>query len=217
MSNGGEAADLAPVRTERLLLRRLRADDLDAVHSFQSRADVARYLYRNAMTRDEAGAWLASSIASRFADEGTTLRLALTVPPDDRCIGYVHLHRANNPARQAETGYVIHPDHAGRGYATEAAREALALGFEHFGFHRIFARVDAQNAASIRICERLGMRREAHLVENDRRNGRWGSELVYAMLAREWNAAYPDPVFRPVHPEVNVHGGDEATNSGSSA
>lgn len=51
--------------------------------------------------------------------------------------------------------------------------------------HRLFARVDAENTASVRICERLSVRREAHLIENDRDERGWGSEYVYAILARE--------------------------------
>lgn len=50
---------------------------------------------------------------------------------------------------------------------------------------RLFARVDAESTASARICERLSMRREAHLIENDRDERGWDSEYAYAILARE--------------------------------
>ena len=45
-----------------------------------------------------------------------------------------------------------------------------------------------RNAASARVLERLGMRREAHFVENEWLKGEWTDELVYAMLDREWRA-----------------------------
>lgn len=174
------------ITTPRLRLRPFRAGDLDAVIAIQSREDNARYLYRDPMSDDEAAAWLAATIAYGFARDGDRMRLAVTVPPGDAVVGYAQLHLSSVLARQAELGYAVHPRHAARGYATEAARELVRLGFETYGMHRIYARIDAENAASIRACERLGMRKEAHLVENDVWNGRWGDEVVYAMLAREW-------------------------------
>jgi RimJ/RimL family protein N-acetyltransferase len=67
----------------------------------------------------------------------------------------------------------------------------LRLGFEEIGFHRIVGRMDARNAASAGVLERLGMRREAHLRENEFIKGEWADELVYAILASEWEALHP--------------------------
>ena len=90
--------------------------------------------------------------------------------------------------RQGEIGFVLHPDHHGQGYAGEAACAMLRLGFEELGLHRIVGRCEPRNEASARLLERLGMRREAHLIENEWVKGEWQSELVYAMLDREWRA-----------------------------
>ena len=62
----------------------------------------------------------------------------------------------------------------------------LRVGFEDLGLHRICGRLDGRNAASARVLERLGMRREAQLLENERVKGEWANEVVYAMLDREW-------------------------------
>jgi len=62
----------------------------------------------------------------------------------------------------------------------------LRLGFEQLGLHRIVGRLEARNAASAAVLERLGMRLEAHLRENEWVKGEWQSELVYAMLETEW-------------------------------
>ena len=62
----------------------------------------------------------------------------------------------------------------------------LAFGFETLGLHRVIGRLDARNVASARVLEKLGMRREAELVENEWIKGEWQSELVYAVLAHEW-------------------------------
>lgn len=93
-------------------------------------------------------------------------------------------------SRQGEIGYIFNPAYHGQGYATEAARVLLELGFEGLGLHRIYARCAAANTASWRVMERLGMRREAHLRENLFVKGAWDEELIYAMLEDEWRARY---------------------------
>ena len=62
----------------------------------------------------------------------------------------------------------------------------LRIGFDELGLHRVVGRLDARNGASARVLERLGMRREALLVDNEWVKGEWTSELAYALLAEEW-------------------------------
>lgn len=89
---------------------------------------------------------------------------------------------------------MFHPEFGGRGYATEAAAVMLRLGFGDLGLHRITGRLDARNTASARVLERLGMRREAHFVQNEIVKGEWTGELVYAMTEDEWRRAGPGRV-----------------------
>jgi RimJ/RimL family protein N-acetyltransferase len=88
--------------------------------------------------------------------------------------------------RQGEIGFTFHPDHHGHGYATEASRELLRIGFEDYDLHRICGRLEPRNVASARVLEKLGMRREGLLLENEWVKGEWQSELIYAILDREW-------------------------------
>ena len=81
---------------------------------------------------------------------------------------------------------MLKPEFTGHGYATEMAAEMLRIGFDELGLHRVVGRLDARNDASARVLERLGMRREALLVDNEWVKGEWTSELDYALLADEW-------------------------------
>ncbi|MFD8600431.1 GNAT family N-acetyltransferase [Kitasatospora sp. NPDC059646] len=180
----------AAITTERLILRPFTAEDIDERHAYQSLPEVARYLYHPPLTREAC----AISTATRGVHAGWNADndgLLWAVCRADRpgVLGEVVLTLTNARARQAEIGWVFHPDHAGHGYATEAARALVATAFDSLGVHRVFARLDALNTASARVCERLGMRHEAHLVESDLDGDRWGSEYVYAVLAREWPTA----------------------------
>ena len=65
----------------------------------------------------------------------------------------------------------------------------LRLAFAELGLHRVVGRLDARNTASAAVLERLGMRREAHLVDNEWVKGEWCSELDYAVLAQEWSTS----------------------------
>ncbi len=65
----------------------------------------------------------------------------------------------------------------------------LTFAFESLGLHRVVGRLEPRNRGSARVLEKLGMRREAHLVENEWVKGEWQSELVYAILEREWRDA----------------------------
>ena len=62
----------------------------------------------------------------------------------------------------------------------------LQLAFDELGMRRMIARIDARNTASARVLEKLGMRREAHLIQNELFKGEWTDEYDYALLADEW-------------------------------
>ena len=103
-------------------------------------------------------------------------------------IGDIGLDGSHRDQREGELGFVIHPDHQRRGYATEASRAVLRMGFEELGLHRIIARADPRNAGSVGVMERLGMRREAHFVRNELIKGEWSDQVLYAILEDEWRA-----------------------------
>jgi RimJ/RimL family protein N-acetyltransferase len=176
-----------PIRTERLLLRPLTPADADALLAYRSRADVARYVPFQPMTHEGileriAGIWARTELT----DEGQSLTLGFELAGTGQAIGDAILFFHSREHLGGEVGYVLHPEHSGHGYATEAARAMLALGFDGLGLHRIVARVDEGNVASANVCRRLGMRQEARLIENEMFKGEWSNELDFAMLRSEW-------------------------------
>jgi RimJ/RimL family protein N-acetyltransferase len=176
-----------PIETERLLLRPFVAEDFDAVFAMQSRPDVARYLYWGARDADEVRAALELKVAgTAIRSEGDAVFLAAVLRSTGELVGDMVLHLLSQEHSTAEIGFIVHPEHQGHGYATEAARPLLKLAFEDVQVHRVIGRVEPRNVASTRVLEKLGMRQEAHLIENEFVKGEWQSELVYAMLDREW-------------------------------
>jgi RimJ/RimL family protein N-acetyltransferase len=177
-----------PIETERLLLRPLQPSDADAVFAYQSRDDVVRYIPYDARTLEEVQQRLATPdrVRSTLEEAGQAILLAVVRRADDVLVGDVMLAWTSAEHRSGEIGYVFDPAHQGNGYATEAAAALLRLGFDALDLHRIIARVDARNDASAAVLRRLGMRQEAHLVENEWFKGEWTDELDFAILDREW-------------------------------
>ncbi|MEQ4723717.1 GNAT family N-acetyltransferase [Nonomuraea sp. B19D2] len=176
-----------PITTDRLLLRPFTPDDLDALHAYESRPDVTRYLYWEPRDRDTTHTFLDKKLTrTALLDEGDAIDLAVTLRHTGQLIGQALLIWTSKHHQQGEIGYVLHPDHHGHGYAPEAAREMLRLGFDGLGLHRITGRLDTRNTASARVLEKLHMRREATLIDNEYVKGEWTSETIYAILRAEW-------------------------------
>ncbi|CAA9383875.1 GNAT family N-acetyltransferase [uncultured Nocardioides sp.] len=174
-----------PVRTERLVLRPARPDDVGTLHDYLARADVCRYLPHGVQTREQCAARIetwARCLDPRQPDE----HLLLFVEHEGRHVGHVILFLRGAELSKGEVGWALHPDVCGRGLATEAGRALVDLCFGHYGMHRVSAQLDARNTASARVCRRLGMRQEALLRRDYPNDGGWADTQVFAVLRDEW-------------------------------
>ncbi len=177
------------IHTARLALRPFQAGDLSDLYAFHARPDVARFLYWEARSLAETQQVLArKQTENSLTEEGARLSLAVVLQTSATLIGEVSLVWQSRLHQQGEVGFVFHPDYQGHGYASEATRAILALGFDELGLQRIVGRCDARNVASYQLMARLGMRREAHFIHNEIFKGAWGDEFVYALLQDEWRA-----------------------------
>ena len=173
-----------PLATERLRLRPHNADDAEWLHELYSRPDVARYLLDEPWTAEVTRDKLAERLSKTGLD-GETSALALVIEHDGVPIGDVALWLTDHEHRQGEIGWVLDPAHGGQGFASEAVRAVLALGFDHYKLHRITAQMDARNHASAALASRVGMRLEAHHVQDWFSKDEWTDTLIYALLASE--------------------------------
>lgn len=176
------------LRTERLVLREFEETDWLPVLGYQSDPRYLRYYTGSGRTEAEARSFVQMFLDWQQEQPRRRFQLAILVAEEGRLIGNCGIRMGGAGARQAELGYELDPAYWGRGYASEAARALLAFGFRDLTLHKVSARVVADNAASVRVLERLGFQREGHLRENEFFKGRWWDTLLYGLLDREWQA-----------------------------
>ena len=170
---------MAEILTERLRLRPARGDDLAAIHAILSDARATAF-WSTPPHRDldETREWLQSMIDIP-AGEGEDFIVEL----DGRVIGKAGLYRF------PEIGFILHPDHWGRGLATEAVGAVVRRGFAVHGLTAIEADVDPRNLASLALLARLGFEETGRKARTWHVGGQW-CDSVYLRLDRSrWNAA----------------------------
>lgn len=168
--------------SERLLFRPQRLDDAEALHEAYADVELMRY-WSSAPhgTLDETLAYIADDLASE-----SRRKWAVTLHGCDRAIGTVTADASR--AGVAEIGYLFARRHWGRGYAREAVMRLLDLLFLEEGKRRVFADTDPDNAASNRLLERLGFRREGLLRAEWETHLGVRDSVIWGMLRDEWRA-----------------------------
>ena len=179
----------ACLETPRLRIRYFRDSDLETFLAYRNDPLVAKYQgWEVPYARGKALEFVAGMKMKQLTP-GEWLQLAVELrekADSESIIGDLAVHLMKSDPRQAYLGYSFARPHWGHGYATEAVHRLLDHLFRDLGLHRVVAECDVLNDASYRLLERLGFRREAHLIENLWFKGRWSSEYHYAMLQKEW-------------------------------
>lgn len=176
-----------PRRTERLTIRPADTADLPAVFAIRSRAEVAEWMPNRPTSYED---WL-------LGMGRTGVERMLVMERDGTVIGDLYLRVEDGWAQaevkeaghrsQAEIGWCLSPDHQGNGYVTEATAELVRLCFEELGVRRLVANAFADNVASLRVMERLGMVCEGRFrSESLHRDRGWVDGITYALLRDEW-------------------------------
>ena len=173
------------LQTARLRLRPFEDSDADDLFALQSNTHVLRYW--------DAPPWSEPARAEKFiarcgemAQEDVGVRPAVERASDGAFIGWCTFSNWNPDFRSASLGYCFSDAVWGHGYATEAARALLGWAFDTLDLNRVQAETDTRNAASARVLEKLGFRREGTLREDCVVNGDVSDSWVYGLLRREW-------------------------------
>jgi [ribosomal protein S5]-alanine N-acetyltransferase len=152
------------LETERLILRRLRPDDVDAIFAVIG-DPVAMKFFPHAFEHKDAEEWIERNLR-RYAEHGHGI-YAVVLKTNGDVIGDCGLaiqQIGNGP--ELEVGYHLRRDQWGHGYATEAARACIAYAFREFGAEKVISLIRPENLPSRRVAERNGMQIERQVIHS---------------------------------------------------
>ncbi len=170
-------------KTERLVLRPFRPEDLEPLQRYAVREEFWRYLPLEPQTPETVASFLQARLDEVWGDGGYSC--AVELKGASRLIGTARVSMADSAPSAGDLGYALDDQHRGRGYMTEAVRRMLSIGFSELNLHRIWATADVDNTASWRLMERVGMRREGRLRGHKCVRGAWRDSYLYASLATD--------------------------------
>lgn len=191
---------LMRLETERLMLREFVEHDWARLFAIESDPEAVRYQSFGPRTAQESREYVRRCAQDARSRPRRTYDLAVVLRSTDELIGRCGLQRTEHEPGELVLWYMLDRAYWGHGYIPEAARALLDFGFAEVKAHRIWADCDPANTASIRVLEKLGLRREGRLVENAWVHGAWADSLIFAVLQREW----------PTPPGPSAAGGADA-------
>lgn len=178
-----------PRRTERLVLRPLRRDDVDVILAYRNDPAVAKYQdWALPVTRERVERHVEEQADWDEILPGEPRQIGMEL--DGELIGDLFV-ALDEHGGVAEIGFSLRTEYQGEGYALEAAGAVTEDLIERLGCHRIFAQLSPENQRSARLLEKLGMHVESLAPKSYWCRGAWDDNLVYAMSDAQWRASRP--------------------------
>ncbi|NMH74352.1 GNAT family N-acetyltransferase [Bacillus sp. RO2] len=168
--------------TERLIIRPFKSDDLFDVFHIYNNEDICRYLLHHKWSNESMKELFEKKLKNHSLTKETSLSLA--VVDRTKVIGDLSVW-FTGMKDTVEIGYSFSAEVSGKGYATEAVSQLVRKLFYEQEVHRIQATLDARNISSQKLCERIGMRKEAHFIQDFWSKGEWTDSMVYGMLVSD--------------------------------
>ncbi|WP_243290451.1 GNAT family protein [Bacillus sp. FJAT-47783] len=179
-------------KTDRLVLRRFSVKDIKSFHLYRSNPKVAKFQSWENYQYHEAKSFVNEQMKNNPNQPGTWFQFAIALAETNQLIGDCALHTLLDEPRIVEIGFTLSPKYQGKGYASEAVCALLHYIFNSLEKHKVIAFSDVRNNKSIAVLERVGMRREGHLLQNYMSKGQWIDEYQYSILKSEWEStAHP--------------------------
>ena len=173
--------------TDRLLIRNVEANDGPRIFSYHRHPGVARFQSWGTESVDVIQTYIRGLASVEPGTPGKWYQVGIYLGEGDKLIGDCGFRVLADSPEQVEVGITLAPEYQGKGYATEALHSLLTYLFVELRKYRVFGSVDPRNKPSMRLLERVGMRKEAHFVKSLWFRGEWVDDVVFAMLAEEWN------------------------------
>jgi len=155
------------METERLVLRRYTESDKDNLINLFTDAAVMKYVGDGVLTEAQAEAWWQKLFETLYPQDFNIW--AVFTKEDSRYVGHAGIYPRPTKKEDWEFVYFLNRNNWGKGYATEIARRIIKYGFEELNLSEVFATVDDEHSASIRVLEKTGMSFKTYEFDDDGR------------------------------------------------
>lgn len=173
--------DLPILETERLILRKVTEQDIQDIYAYSSIEEVARYVtWDRHQTIADTEAFV-SFIHNRYENQEIA-PWGMEYKDSGKLIGTIDFVSWSPEHHCAEIGYVLSPDHWGKGIMTEAAKAIIEFGFTKMDLVRIQAKCFAENVGSARVMEKAGMTFEGILRKRMFMKGKFWDLKMYSII-----------------------------------
>ena len=170
------------LKTERLLLRKLKSTDAKEMFFLRSDENVLRYLGKEpAKTIAEVEEFIGKVNKAIDQNDSILWGIALLSAPAT-IIGTICLWNIKPENYRCEIGYLLHPAHWRKGIMKEAIYVVVDYGFTVLGCHSIEALLSPENIASTSALESTGFIKEGHLKESLYFDGKFSDTAIYSRL-----------------------------------
>jgi|SRR5215217_2716349 len=174
-------APFPELETDRLRLRKLKPEDAPALFVLRSDPEIMKYIPRPlAVSVDDVTSLI--DMINGLLDKNESISWAIALKDTDQIIGTIGFVRLSKENHRGEVGYMLSKDFQGKGFVVEALKAIIDFGFSQLKFHTIFAIVDPENIASVKLLERNEFVKEAHFREDCYYDGRFLDSVHYSLM-----------------------------------
>ena len=171
--------------SDRLVLRRVTANDADGMIALRGNPENMKYLPRPLITTQEQALEFINR-TDTMIEGNQGINWAITLKGDPTFIGTAGIYRIIAENHRAEVGYMLLPEYRLKGIATETIDMMLNYGFNQMQLHSMQAVIDPANIASERVLQKNGFVKEAHFLEDEYYNGVYYDSVIYSLLKRNY-------------------------------
>jgi ribosomal-protein-alanine N-acetyltransferase len=170
------------LETKRLVLKQINANDAEAILALRSNDEVMKYIPRPYLKTKEDALELIAMFDDKI-ENGIGINWGIYfLDEPEKLLGIIGHYRIKPEHFRAEVGYMLFPDHKGKGIVSEALKKVVEYGFNEMKLHSIEAILDPENKGSEKVLLKNGFVKEAHLIENEYYEGRFLDTMIYSIL-----------------------------------
>lgn len=173
------------LESERLILRPINIKDKTEVFAYRSDKETNKYQGWIPNTIGDVESFIAN-VAIQINEPETWFQFLIIEKESKKIVGDLGVHFWDKENKQVEIGCTLNINYQKKGYATESLRKVIDYLFTELKKHRIITSIDPKNKNSVRLVERIGFRKEAQFDESLFVNEKWGDDLIYSLIEKDW-------------------------------